>query len=47
METAQELRRLIDQYRTRLEQGGSAALVAFILAKIAEAETKLAAIEAN
>jgi hypothetical protein len=47
METAQELRRLIEQYRARLERGASAALVAFILEKIAEAETKLAAIESD
>ena len=47
MENVEELRRLIEQYRARLERGGSAALVAFILEKIAEAEEKLAALAAD
>jgi hypothetical protein len=47
MESAQELRKLIEQYRARLARGASAALVAFILQRIAEAEAKLAELEAG
>jgi hypothetical protein len=45
METADELKKLIEQYRARLVAGASAAMVQFILEKIAEAERKLAALE--
>ena len=45
METQDELRRLIRQYRERLAAGGGAALIEFILDEIAKAERKLAAME--
>jgi hypothetical protein len=45
METAKELRKLIEQYRQRLARGGGTRMTEFILEKIEEAERKLAEIE--
>ena len=45
MRTVEHLRRLIAQYRERLEEGTSVSLTIFILNAIREAERELAAIE--
>jgi hypothetical protein len=41
MKTVKELRKLIEQYRQRLDKGGSAAMVQFIIEKIEETERRL------
>lgn len=45
METADELRKLIEEYRNCLLKANGAAMVTFILERIDEAERKLSALE--